>query len=304
MRIGISINSNQQGQSDADAVRNVIDRGRVAGEAGLDHLSLGDHHSMGRKAPYVQNVPMIGRIMADWPRDRPIGLLLLLPLWHPVLAAEQIGTLAAMSDAPFIVQTGIGWGEDTFAAMGVPMRRRGPVTDTAIDAMKRLFAGDVVDIPSLRVVQASISPRPPRPVEWWIGSGTGPGPMERAAREGDAWYAAPSLVGDDLERAIADYRDRCAVHGTTPRVALRRDVLVGSDDRSTRATATSIVDAGYRGLGLEQLVVGGVDEVADQFARLGAIGVDDIVTRTMAVDQTMALRSIELLGEVRRSLSD
>ena len=59
-------------------------------------------------APYVQNVPAIGRIMADWPVDRPIGLLLLLPLWHPVLAAEQIGTLAAMSDAPFIVQTGIG----------------------------------------------------------------------------------------------------------------------------------------------------------------------------------------------------
>ncbi len=303
MRIGISISSNQHGQTDGDAVRNVIERGRVAAEAGLDHLSLGDHHSMGRSGPYVQNVPMIGRMMADWPADRSIGLLLLLPLWHPVLAAEQIGTLAAMSDAPFIVQTGIGWGQETFAAMGVPMRRRGPVTDTAIDAMKQLFAGEVVDIPSLGIEQASIAPRPPQPVEWWIGSGTGAEPMERAARAGDAWYVAPSLVGDELERAIEDYHQRCAAHRTTPRVALRRDVLVGPDHDATRAIATTAVAAGYRGLGLDQLVVGGVGEVADQFARLGAIGVDDIVTRTMAVDQSMALRSIELLGEVRRSLT-
>jgi alkanesulfonate monooxygenase SsuD/methylene tetrahydromethanopterin reductase-like flavin-dependent oxidoreductase (luciferase family) len=79
-------------------------------------LTLGDHHSTG-PAGYVQNVPMLGRILAEW-TTRPIGCLFLVPLWNPVLLAEQIGTLAAMSSGPFIVQTGLGGGEGQFRAMG------------------------------------------------------------------------------------------------------------------------------------------------------------------------------------------
>jgi alkanesulfonate monooxygenase SsuD/methylene tetrahydromethanopterin reductase-like flavin-dependent oxidoreductase (luciferase family) len=44
--------------------------------------------------------------------------LFLLPLWHPVLVAEQIGTLAAIAQGRFIMQCGLGWGEARFAAMG------------------------------------------------------------------------------------------------------------------------------------------------------------------------------------------
>ena len=97
--------------------------------------------------PYVQIVPAIGRIMADWPRDKPIGLLLLLPLWNPVTAAEQIGTLAAMSDAPFIVRTAIGSGAGQFAALGADLSSRGRITDASITAMKELFAGKQVTAP-------------------------------------------------------------------------------------------------------------------------------------------------------------
>jgi alkanesulfonate monooxygenase SsuD/methylene tetrahydromethanopterin reductase-like flavin-dependent oxidoreductase (luciferase family) len=43
-----------------------------------------------------------------------------VPLWHPVLLAEQVGTLATLAAAPFVVQVGMGSGADQFAAMGVP----------------------------------------------------------------------------------------------------------------------------------------------------------------------------------------
>ena len=110
----MSITSGYPGLHETAAVGSLLERGRVASQAGLDHLTLGSF-------PYAQNVPAIGRIMADWPRDKPIGLLLLLPLWNPVVAAEQIGTLAAMSDAPFIVQTGIGSGARQFDALGADL---------------------------------------------------------------------------------------------------------------------------------------------------------------------------------------
>jgi alkanesulfonate monooxygenase SsuD/methylene tetrahydromethanopterin reductase-like flavin-dependent oxidoreductase (luciferase family) len=301
MRLGLSITSSHPDLGDRDAVRAVIERARVAGEAGLDHVSLGDHHATGGYAPYVQNVPAIGRIMADWPADRPIGLLLLLPLWNPVLAAEQIGTLAAMTDAPFIVQTGIGSGTQQFAAMGADLATRGRVTDRSIEVMKRLFAGDTVDAPEVGVTRASIRPVPPLPVEWWIGAGAAPRALDRAAREGHAWYAGPELETDRFTQVAAGYREACERHGTSPRIALRRDVLVGDDHAATVALARRVIDAGYRGMD-RQIVAGGVAEVAEQLADFAGLGVGDIVARTISVDQATALRSIELLGQVRSLL--
>ena len=91
------------------------------GDAGLDSLFIGDHHNV--PVPYYQNVPMLGRLLAEWD-DRPAGALFLLPLWHPVLLAEQIGTLASIASGPFIMQCALGGGAEQFDALGVSMRAR------------------------------------------------------------------------------------------------------------------------------------------------------------------------------------
>ncbi len=240
--------------------------------------------------------------MADWPADKPIGLLLLLPLWNPVIAAEQIGTLAAMSDAPFIVQTGIGSGAGQFDALGADLSTRGRVTDASITAMKALFAGETVTSPELEIHDASISPRPSQPVEWWIGSGGAPAAIDRAAREGDAWYTSPGLDEDALAAAADNYRSACERYGRTPRVALRRDILVGDDHDATVRLARSIIERGYRGMD-SQIIAGGVEHVAERMASFESVDVDDIVARTITVDQPTALRSIELLADVRAAIA-
>ncbi len=48
---------------------------------------------------------MLGRLLAEW-GEAPAGCLFLLPLWHPVLVAEQIGTLAAIARGPFVCNAG------------------------------------------------------------------------------------------------------------------------------------------------------------------------------------------------------
>lgn len=306
MRLGISVTSSYSangGMTGPDAVRTVIERTRAAAAANLDHLSLGDHHSVGHSAHYVQGVPMIGRLMAEWPADRPIGVLFLLPLWNPVLAAEQVGTLACMTEAPFIVQTGIGAGRSQFAGMGHELAQRGRKTDAAIEIMRRLFAGEVVDDETLGLQGAAISPRPPRPVEWWIGGGHGDAPLERAAREGDAWYVSPGESTPELAEGIGRYRERCATQGVTPRVALRRDIFVADDDTEAIATGRALAAAGYRGMREEVLVFGGVDRVVELLAPFADLGVDDLVARTMSVEPSKAVRSVELLGEVREHLA-
>jgi hypothetical protein len=99
----------------------MIERATAAHRAGLDSLFVGDQHVSA--TPYYQNTPMLGRLLAEWGKA-PAGCLFLLPLWHPVLVAEQIGTLAAIAQGPFIMQCGLGWGDARFAAMGATIRTR------------------------------------------------------------------------------------------------------------------------------------------------------------------------------------
>jgi hypothetical protein len=57
---------------------------------------LVDDPRIGARWMVEQNTPMLGRLLAEW-SDRPAGALFLLPLWNPVLVAEQVGTLAAIA---------------------------------------------------------------------------------------------------------------------------------------------------------------------------------------------------------------
>ena len=84
----------------------MIERAAAARRAALDTLFVGDQHVS--PTPYYQNTPILGRLLAEW-GEAPAGCLFLLPLWHPVLVAEQIGTLAAIARGPFIMQCGLGW---------------------------------------------------------------------------------------------------------------------------------------------------------------------------------------------------
>ena len=87
MRIGISVCSSYPDTAARDGARFMVERTRAAWQAGLDSLFVGDHHAT--PTPYYQNTAILGRMLAEW-GDRPAGALYLLPLWHPVLLAEQV----------------------------------------------------------------------------------------------------------------------------------------------------------------------------------------------------------------------
>ena len=190
MRIGISLTSAYATQDARKAARFMIERAAAARRAGLDSLFLGDHHSTG--APYYQNVPMLGRLLAEW-GDAPAGCLFLLPLWHPVHVAEQVGTLAAIAKGRFILQCGIGDGAEQFDAMGVNLKHRPSAFEEALDAVRRLLAGETVGSHGRYLFDnARVAPRPTEPLEVWIGATAEPS-RRPAARLGDGWLASPGL---------------------------------------------------------------------------------------------------------------
>lgn len=301
MHIGVSERSGYDVDDVRAGARWMVERVRAARDAGLDSMFLGEHHSTG--GTYYQNVPMLGRILAEW-GDRPVGALFLLPLWHPVLLAEQVGTLASLTPRRFILQCALGGGDDQFGGMGVPLRGRVARFESTLHVLRRLLAGEEVttDQP-LPIRAARGGPLPPEPVDVWIGA-SAPAAIDRAARLGDGWIAAPGTTLAEAAVQIGHYRACCEVHGRPVGVtAIRRDIHVGADPADALRVAGPILAHGYRGLPPDALVVGGAAEVSKAFADLGELGFSHVLVRHLADDQREVLASYERLAGVRSGLA-
>src|SRR5215212_446564 len=270
MKVGISLTSNYLDVADPrQGARWMIERAAAARSAGLDSLFIGDQHVS--PTPYYQNTPMLGRLLAEW-GAAPAGCLFLLPLWHPVLVAEQIGTLAAVAQGPFIMQCGLGWGNDRFAAMGANFQTRPSAFEEALDIVRRLLAGETVSSARrFRITEASLALRPAEPVAVWIGASAPPA-IDRAARLAEGWIASPGLTSGEAQAQADLYRERCAVYGRDPgAVVLRRDIYVGASSAEAQEALQNALRRGYRGIAAEALIAGSVDEVAERFLRFADI---------------------------------
>ena len=300
MRLGISLTSSHTVADPREGARWMIERAAAAERARLDSLFVGDHHAT--PGPYYQNVPMLARMLAEW-TDRPAGCLFLLPLWNPVLVAEQVGTLAAIARGRFIFQCGLGDGEAQFLAMGANIKQRPSAFEEAFGIVKRLLAGETVSSQGRFVLEnARVSPRPAEPVEYWIGASARVS-IDRAARIADGWLASPGLTLEKAREQVGWYLDSCAKYGKKPSaVAIRRDIYVGESSAEAQAVGGAIVKAGYRGFDPAALVWGSVAEVVDKFRALEPLGYTDIIVRHITDNQAKVLASLARLAEVRKAL--
>jgi alkanesulfonate monooxygenase SsuD/methylene tetrahydromethanopterin reductase-like flavin-dependent oxidoreductase (luciferase family) len=289
MKIGTSLRSTYPVADPREGARWMVERAAGAAAAGLDSLFVGDHHASG-PVPYYQNSPILGRLLTEW-GDKPAGALYLLPAWNPVLVAEQVGTLSALARGPFVMQCAVGGGSQ-MAAMGAPPKGRGPVFEHHLDVIRRLLAGEEVD-------GVRVAPVPPERLEVWIG-GHAPPAIDRAARLGDGWIAAPWATDEEAAEMAGVYRKACEEYGHSPgAVVLRRDIHVGGDEAEARRVAQPILDGGYRGMDPAATVVGSPDQVAERFGGYAAMGYDHVLVRHLADDQKEVLASFARLARVR-----
>jgi alkanesulfonate monooxygenase SsuD/methylene tetrahydromethanopterin reductase-like flavin-dependent oxidoreductase (luciferase family) len=316
MKIGISLTSFHATRDVRAGARWMVERTVAAREAGLDSLFVGDHHVM--PGPYYQNTAIMGRLLAEW-GEAPAGCLFLLPLWNPVLLAEQVGTLASIAKGRFVMQCALGDGRPQFSGIGVNIKLRPSRFEDGLDIIRKLLAGEVVTKEGrFPVREARINPVPPEPVDVWIGGSAEPS-IDRAASLGDAWLGGPELSPKLAKKWIDYYKERLAAHGRalTPGpspaqagegrgaqvIAIRRDIFVGESDAHAAAVAEPIVKAGYRGFDPSACTYGSVETVAAKFREYGAMGYTDIIVRHLTDEQGLVLGSIGRLAEVRRAVS-
>lgn len=119
---------------------------------------------------------------------------------NPVLLARQLGTVAVLTGGRFGLGVGLGWAPEEFEWCGAPFDHKGPRADEAIDVLRLILGGGMVeyhgehfDFDRLRM-----SPAPAEPVPIYVGGHSEPA-LRRAARRGDGWTSA--MMGIDELRA-------------------------------------------------------------------------------------------------------
>jgi alkanesulfonate monooxygenase SsuD/methylene tetrahydromethanopterin reductase-like flavin-dependent oxidoreductase (luciferase family) len=301
MRLGASLLTRYPAGDPRYAARCIIEHCRAVRDAGADMLLIGDRHAVG-PGQYFQNAPMLGRLLAEWGTN-PSGVLITLSLWPPVLAAEQISTLASIAAGPCIVVSAIGQDAEQFEAFGLNIHDRVALFESAFDAFRRLLAGDEVTVDNgvHRIVGARISPIPPDGVEHWIGADASKA-IDRAARLAEGWMARYELNPDQAAERARYYLERCEKYARTPRaVAIRRNIYIGATDRDAEKVASSYFNSHPR-IEPAACVWGGVSRVTDLLAAYAGMGYTDIVVRELVEDHEENMRSFERLGQVRDAL--
>lgn len=132
---------------------------------------------------------------------------LLLALYEPVKLAEDLAVVDLLSRGRVSYVIGIGYREEEFAMFGVDRRRRGELVEARIGVLRRLWAGDEVEVDGRR---ARVTPLPYTPGGPMLLYGGGSeAAARRAARLGMFFVA--ETHDSDLEAAYQDEAERAGV---------------------------------------------------------------------------------------------
>lgn len=292
MELGYSITSFHTADVPSrEAARRVVERAELAREAGYDYVETGDHHNVGG-GQYLQNVPTAGRLAGVFDH---VATMFLLPLYDPVLVAEQAGTLTALTGT-FDFWCAVGGGSEQFSAFGVPLAERAPRFEEALELLGRLWDEDEVTFDGDFYSVEDVSVNPKFDGRICVGAGAEPA-VRRAGRLGDAWVAGPEESVDDLPEKIEWFEN--AGGGD---VVVRREVLALEDATEAAELANEKLSAGYRGwpADADWVLAGEAAEIADDLQQFEEIGVDEVVVRPMS--DTHAEETLRQVARTRELL--
>ena len=297
--------------------RELAEQAEALEAGGWDFLALGEGHLRGEG--FQEQLTTLAWLAG---KTRRLGLCsagFILPLYDPVLLAEQLANLDQLSDGRLIFGAVLGYREEEFAMAGVARAERVPRFKAALDVIGRLWAGEALDgsNPVFSRPGASLSvlpaqrPRPPI----WIGAHVRPA-IERAARLGDGWIASANASTPELIEKIGWFAVASRAARTPGEVVLMRDGFVADSAEEARR----IVERPLLGLYAEyagwkrdspdaakyftlrfediapKLVLGSPEECIGQLRAYRDLGVGTVILRM----QYPGLAQADLLRAIRR----
>lgn len=318
MKFGIILGQTftDTGQASFDQLR---ERVQVAEELGFDLVCLGDRHLW--PSGFHEMLTTLAALAPVTSRIQLCSSGFILPIYNPILLAEQAAHVDVISGGRLIFGLVLGYREEELAISDVLLRQRRVRFLENLEVISRLWAGESVTFQGefFRCRDVRIGPLPvrkPRP-PIWIG-GTADVVVRRAARLADGWLPSASLGRRELREKIRVYRNALDEFGKQGSLVVARLGFVAK----SRARARTLVEkpllaqyrrysgwmkdtpegARYRYGSLDdfrdRLILGTPEECIEQVAVYRDMGADTLVyhCQHQGIPQREMLESMELFA--------
>jgi len=186
----------------------MAEQARLAEKYGYASIWLPENHFSGRGA--LPDPLMLLAMMAATTERIALGTTsYLLPLRHPLQAAEQVAVLDQLSNGRLILGLGRGYQAPTYSAFGIPMRQKRAIFAESLAIMCRAWAGDelVMLDGAQPVVLAPLPVQRPHPPLWVAAFG--PKALAQVGGLGLPYLASPVESRQDLASNLAVLREAC-----------------------------------------------------------------------------------------------
>lgn len=238
-------------------LRDYVIAAEKAGAEGVtvaEHLIIpkttGDYPYTKQKAqmdpgmPFPDPLTLIADLAARVDALRFMTNMLIAPLYHPLMLARQVGTVAALTGGRFELGVGAGWMREEFDAIDVSFETRGKRMNECIDLLPRLLAGGFVEHSGGHFTFPPVEvPTPPCSVPIFVG-GNSDFAIRRTVRSADGW-AGIGLKEEELKEVVDRITEASKEHRNPGRApVVIRTLLKGRVDADRLAAHARLgVDA-------------------------------------------------------------
>lgn len=188
-----------------------------------------------------------------------------LPFYSPIVLSKALTTVDIVSRGRLDVGLGLGWAEQEFDAVGVPMARRGARAEDFVACLKAIWTlaevehhGQFYDIPLSRVEPKPVQqPHPPV-----LMGGTAEVALRRIGRIADGWISSSRTDLTTIGQSVDVVRTAAAESGRDP--------------RGLRFVTRGVVKLGDTATGDRVPLQGTADQIRDDLAALAESGVTEV----------------------------
>ena len=323
MRFGINLGGgDRRDQSREEGLAARLAKARLAKEMG--------YHSLWTGAGYLNNdfhaLMLLARVAAEAP-GLELGMVALLPLYHPVEAAEQISTLDVISGGRFVLAPALGWRDFQFKAFEVPKEERLSRFREVLEVMEKLWNQDRVthrgrhfhldDVPG-----AGAPLQKPHP-KVYLAANLERGVL-RAAREADGWLVSSRSTLTTIRVQAPLYREAIKEAGESGKpgyIAAWREVFVADSrqqaidivrpqvewlykDRAALGHSQELPEADRIDVPFEQVlegrfIIGSPEECIEEVHKYQEQGVEELILRSQwpGMEGDVTTKSLRLFAE-------
>lgn len=216
-----------------------------------------------------------------------LGTSVINALFHPpLILARRFATLDRLSNGRVIAGLGQGWMEDEFKAVNISMKRRGSGMEEYIQVLRAIWGPDPVSFNGrfYTIPEAEIGPKPVQAggIPIILGS-FAPAALARAARIADGINPGNSLW-PLLEHTIRTFRASASE--------------AGRDPEKLQVIIRVVTIAPERLGGQRQPLIGSIEEIRDDIARVDALGATHIIF-DLSQDETPIQQQFHFLAQLR-----